>query len=81
MTDERIAEIMGWAPIDPGDELTAAPRADLLTRLHQVAQEAAQEALEGAEVLAGCIGQGNAGRWVSVSSWLYPGERIVVLRG
>lgn len=80
MTDERIAEIMGWEPIDPGDELTAALRADLLARLRQIAQEAAQEALQGADVLAACIGQGNARRWASVGSWLYPGERIVVLR-
>lgn len=79
MTDERIAEIMDWLPV--GDQMASALRADSMARIRRVAQEAAQEALQGADVLAEYPGKGEARRWASVGSWLYPGERIVVLRG
>ena len=78
MTDERIAEIMDWLPV--GDQMASALRADSMARIRRVAQEAAQEALQGADVLAEYHGQGEARQWASTGSWLYPGERIVVLR-
>ena len=81
MTDERIAEIMGWMPIGPEERMTAALRAETLTRLRQIAQEAAQEALQGADVLAEYSGSNGARQWASTGSWLMPGQKIVVLGG
>lgn len=81
MTDERIAEIMGWSakPAHVTGVLGGGPD-DLPARVRAVAQAAAQEALQSADVLAEYSGQGEARQWASVGSWLYPGERIVVLR-
>jgi hypothetical protein len=79
VTDERIAEIMDWLPV--GDQMASALRADSMARIRRVAREAAQEALQSADVLAEYHGQGEARQWASTGSWLYPGERIVVLRG
>jgi hypothetical protein len=76
MTDERIAEIMGWEP----KHMRGALSGDLPDRLRLLAREAAQEALQGADVLDENNGQFQR-KWSSVGSWLYPGERIVVLRG
>jgi len=79
VTDERIAEIMDWLPV--GDQMASALRADSMARIRRVAREAAQEALQSADVLAEYYRQGEARQWASTGSWLYPGERIVVLRG
>jgi hypothetical protein len=81
VTDERIAEIMGWSakPAHVTGVLGGGPD-DLPARVRAVAQAAAQEALQSADVLAEYHGQGEARQWASVGSWLYPGERIVVLR-
>jgi hypothetical protein len=81
VTDERIAEIMGWAPIEPDEAMTAALRADLLTRLRRLAREAAQEALQGVDVLAEYSGQGGVRQWAYAASWLTPGQKIVVVDG
>jgi hypothetical protein len=80
MTDERIAEIMGWFPIGPDERMTAALRAETLVLLRQIAREAAQEALQGADVLDENNGQFQR-KWSSVGSWLMPGQKIVVLGG
>lgn len=67
-----------------GDEYSraaAALRAALAQQAETMAQEAAQEALQGADVLAEHPAHGAARRWASVGCWLHPGERIVVLRG
>ena len=63
------------------DEAIDALRAALAQQAETMAQEAAQEALQGADVLAEYSGQGEARQWASTGAWLYPGERIVVLRG
>jgi hypothetical protein len=81
MTDERIAEIMGWFPIGPDERMTAALRAETLVLLRQIAREAAQEALQGADVLAEYSGSNGARQWASTGSWLMPGQKIVVLGG
>ena len=81
MTDERIAEIMGWFPIGTDERMTAALRAETLVLLRQIAREAAQEALQGADVLAEYSGSNGARQWASTGSWLMPGQKIVVLGG
>jgi hypothetical protein len=81
MTDERIAEIMGWFPIGPDERMTVALRAETLVLLRQIAREAAQEALQGADVLAEYSGSNGARQWASTGSWLMPGQKIVVLGG
>ncbi len=81
MTDERIFQIMHWQPVDPKEELASALQYDMMTRLRQIAQEAAQEALQGADVLAEYSGSNGARQWASTGSWLLPGQKIVVLGG
>ena len=81
MTDERIAEIMGWTPIRPEESTRWAWRKETLARLRQIAQEAAQEALQGADVLAEYSGSNGARQWASAGSWLMPGQKIVVIGG
>jgi hypothetical protein len=77
MTDERIAEIMGWEP----KHMRRALSGGLPDRLRLLAQEAAQEALQGADVLAEYSGSNGARQWASTGSWLMPGQKIVVLGG
>jgi hypothetical protein len=77
MTDERIAEIMGWEP----KHMRGALSGDLPDRLRLLAREAAQEALQGADVLAEYSGSNGARQWASTGSWLMPGQKIVVLGG
>jgi hypothetical protein len=77
MTDERIAEIMGWEP----KHMRGALPGDLPDRLRVLAREAAQEALQGADVLAEYSGSNGARQWASTGSWLMPGQKIVVLGG
>jgi hypothetical protein len=77
MTDERIAEIMGWEP----KHMRGALSGDLPDRLRLLAREAAQEALQGADVLAEYSGSNGARQWASAGSWLMPGQKIVVLGG
>ena len=77
MTDERIAEIMGWEP----KHMRRALPSGLPDRLRRLAHEAAQEALQGADVLAEYSGSNGARQWASTGSWLMPGQKIVVLGG
>jgi hypothetical protein len=77
MTDERIAEIMGWEP----KHMRRALPGNLPDRLRLLAREAAQEALQGADVLAEYSGSNGARQWASTGSWLMPGQKIVVLGG